>query len=787
MLKGFQMCYMNGLLIFGIWLAVAGTPGPSGHAQQLPTTSPSRIDAEPSGRSEPGLAMDTGLALFRKGRTDEALVHFEQALNGYRHEQNFADQITVLRYIGESYHLLGTIKLSATAFETALALAEKRGDEPARAAILGGLGSAYMFTRDAHLAQPYLEQSLASARQSNDQRLIATALNSLGNLYTARGEQRQGVAAYHDAYENAVAAHAPVLSAKIAANLGSILADTDNQSAAERWCDQATDILKDLADSRETAYLYMVTGHGYRRLAAQDPTSTGSAARSYSVAVDVAERIGDKTALTYALGYLGRLYEQNQRYEDAATLTRRALFVAQEIANTDATYRWQWQNARLLAAAGRMADALKAYRRAIATVSTIRHDLAIGHGNLNSGSSFRESIGPLYVELADLLLRRAEATKEPDRNHADLLAARDVLEQLKSAELADYFQDDCVNIARSRAAPADLLTDKTAIVYLIPLPDRTELLVTLPSGLKRYRAPVASAVLLEHVKRFRAELVTRTTHKYIATGQRLFEWLIGPLTDDLTHDAVDTLVFVPDGGFRTIPMGALYDGEHFLIERFAVAVIPGMTLVDPKPLKRDASNFLISGISASVQDFPELAFVDAELSSLQSISGGQVLQNSAFNLSNFQQTYRDNMFSVVHIASHGKFDRDARNTFILAYDDKLTLDMLENLLRPDAYRGSGVDLLTLSACQTAAGDERAALGLAGTAIKAGARSVLASLWLVNDEASTLLMTDFYSVLRDSPTISKAKALQHSQQALLSVKAFRHPCYWAPYLLLGNWL
>jgi CHAT domain-containing protein len=124
---------------------------------------------------------------------------------------------------------------------------------------------------------------------------------------------------------------------------------------------------------------------------------------------------------------------------------------------------------------------------------------------------------------------------------------------------------------------------------------------------------------------------------------------------------------------------------------------------------------------------------------------------------------------------------------VLTYDTKLTLNNLESLIRPSQYRGQPVELLVLSACQTAAGDDRAALGLAGVAVKAGARSALASLWFVNDQSTSALIAEVYQQMRRSPPISKAHALQAAQVKLLNDRRYRHPCYWSPFLLIGNWL
>jgi CHAT domain-containing protein len=210
-------------------------------------------------------------------------------------------------------------------------------------------------------------------------------------------------------------------------------------------------------------------------------------------------------------------------------------------------------------------------------------------------------------------------------------------------------------------------------------------------------------------------------------------------------------------------------------------------LVEPKALERRKVSMLLNGISQPVQGFAPLDFVTNELNSIDGSYSSQTLLNEQFTLAELQKKLRDQQFSIVHIASHGQFDRDVRKTFVLTYDQKLTLDGLEASIRPSQYRGRPVELLVLSACQTAAGDDRAALGLAGVAVKAGARSALASLWFVNDQSTSALITEFYRQLSQRPDLSKAQALQAAQIHLLNDHRYQHPCYWAPYLLIGNWL
>ncbi|MEI6085656.1 MAG: CHAT domain-containing protein, partial [Verrucomicrobiota bacterium] len=314
--------------------------------------------------------------------------------------------------------------------------------------------------------------------------------------------------------------------------------------------------------------------------------------------------------------------------------------------------------------------------------------------------------------------------------------------------------------------------------------DRTELLLEFTTGLERVRIPVTAAQLTAEVRKFRLSLERRTTNQYLGPAQQLYTWLITPVRATLVKHQIETLVFVPDGALRTIPLAALHDGEHFLIEQFACAVSPGVALVDARPLPRGQIGAVAAGLSEATQNFAALPGVPAELQAVAAAFQAPVLLNQQFTVAALQKDFSQHQFQVVHFATHGQVDKDIARSFILTHDGRLTLDDLEALLRPAQFRGQPVELLTLSACQTAAGDDRAALGLAGVAIKAGARSAVATLWFVNDESTTLLMEEFY---RDVKTTSKAKALQQAQLKVLRDPRFGHAGYWAAYLLIGNWL
>jgi CHAT domain-containing protein len=308
----------------------------------------------------------------------------------------------------------------------------------------------------------------------------------------------------------------------------------------------------------------------------------------------------------------------------------------------------------------------------------------------------------------------------------------------------------------------------------------------MPDGLQRFTVKVDRETLTTEIRAFRSRLEKRTTHEYYQHARQLYDWLFLPIEPELRAREIETLVIVPDGPMRTIPLAALHDGEKFLGARYALATTPGLTLTDPRPIERKDVELLANGLSVAVQGFPGLPNVEDEIASIEQLYGGTVLKNQSFVVANMERELADRPFSIVHIASHGQFDSEIANTFLLTYDDKLSMNALEQFIASTKFREDPVELLTLSACQTAAGDDRAALGLAGIAVKAGARSAVATLWTVNDPASAALVTEFYEQLKD-PQLSKAQALQRAQLKISSDLRYWHPSYWSPFLLIGNWL
>ncbi len=735
---------------------------------------------------------DVAKAQEARARGDFAgsLPFWRAAAEAYAADKDSSGQLSAALGLADAFQQLGQYRLAEDTLEKADQVAKKGGDKRLQVRVESSLGAVYMLTSNPDDAEGLLTKSLALARDVGDAHLIATALNNLANLHAYQKKTDDALKEYEEGVDSAKSAGDKGLALKISANLVACAVAAENSDEAIKWAKAIIDEAPGAPDSHDKAQALLGAGKAlvdiFTQSDAKDDDLRLKAYAADKQAAATAQKINDARALSYALAYEGELYELEGKSDAALELSRHAAVLAQQLKSPDLLFRWQWQIARILGLQKKREEAIVAYQSAVTTLQGIRHDMSLHFGNINYHSSFREAAGAIYFELADLLLQRADDAKTDAEIQTDLHDARDTAEDLKAAELEDYFQDDCANLLKAKVTKIETVSNTAAVVYIIPLADRTEILVNMPSGrIERVKSPATQAQLEETATQFRYNLEKRTTDEYLEQAEQLYDWLIKPLGPLLEDKKIDTLVFVPDGALRTIPMAALSDGDHFLVEKYAIATTPGLTLMEPKPLNAQKGNLIINGLSESVQGYPALDYVPDEVKKLNALYGGPELMNAKFIQPNVDKEFATDSYSIVHIASHGHFDADASKTYVLTYDGKLSLDQLERMIRPSQLRDQPVELLTLSACQTAAGDDRAALGLGGIAVKAGARSAFATLWFVNDEASSMLVADFYTNLHGGA--GKAKALQQAQIKLLSNPLYGHPCYWAPYLIIGNWL
>jgi tetratricopeptide (TPR) repeat protein len=524
----------------------------------------------------PDTLMTQGLQAYQRGSFDQALAAWKQAAELYEREGKVGEQSWALVQAAQASQSLGQISQALQQLELALTLAQQVGDRARIAVVMESLGRTYLAARKPDAAVQYLTQALAMAQALEDRRLIAAIHNDLGIAHVVQQHDAEALAAFTTGAQEAQTSGDRPLTVRASINAARMALKLNQPDKARDWLDHAFNTLKDFEPSHDKAMNLIQVGLGYQQLRASMPAMNAPlllrAAGVLLEATTVAEQVGDARTRSYAEGYLGHLYETEHRYDEALQLTRRAVFTAQSANAPESLFRWQWQLGRLLAATGKLDEAIASYGHAATTLRPIRIEVAAAWGN--DSVAGEDSVRALYFELADLLLHRASLTDDSQGAEQYLRRARDAIETYKAAELRDYFRDDCVDTLQARITKLDTLAAGTAVVYPIVFADRLELLLSLPNGLKRLSIPVSSSTLTQEVRAFRKTVEKRTTREYLPHAQQLYAWLIRPLEPDLASFRIDTLVFIPDGPLRTIPMAALHDGRQFLVEKFAVATTP---------------------------------------------------------------------------------------------------------------------------------------------------------------------------------------------------------------------
>ncbi|MDJ0732835.1 MAG: CHAT domain-containing protein [Nostocaceae cyanobacterium] len=522
-----------------------------------------------------------------------------------------------------------------------------------------------------------------------------------------------------------------------------------------------------------------------------------------------AKQIKDRLSQSYILGSLGSLYEyrawklennkSNNQAQDfikkARSLTEKALYIAQIIQKPEITYNWEWQLGRLLEKQGEKKKAIAAYQEAIKTLESARYQLIRIDADVRL--SFLENIEPVYQRLLELLLQN------PTNDSQFLLGVTKISESLQLAELENLLRCRFDNSIGVEINQIEKSKAPAAIIHPIILRDRVEVIVQLPNAdkssekVRRYTTRVNQEEVEDTIsqlqKRLKNYRIGESNKSILPLAQKLYDWLIKPAIANPEFPKKGTLVFIVDSTLQGIPFAVLHNGNQYLVEKYSLAVNLVSKLPNPQPLKLNQSHVLLAGISKKAPSFSNnlqpLSHVEKELDGIQKIISHQRLNNQQFTKENFEKEINANPFQILHIATHGEFSSNREETFIYAWYNKINLELLETILKTREESDSQpIELLVLSACETATGDRRAALGIAGVALKANTRSTLASLWNVNDESTSKFMQQFYKNL-EQQNMNKAEALRQVQISFLkdpdSVE--NHPYYWSAFILAGNWL
>lgn len=734
-----------------------------------------------------------GQLQLKLGQAENAIATWQQATTAYTQANDPVGTIGSLINQAQAMQALG---LYRQAEKTLTQVKDTLQNQPDSIKVMGlrSLGNTLRVIGDLDQSRKALQESLSiarSARYAIAQQLksssdISATLLSLGNTARAQRDTKAALGFYQQA---ATASTSPITRTQAQLNQLSILIDTQQANAASTLVSQIQTEVAQLPPSRAAVYAQINFAQSLTKLRQTGSANTLSSTDIGQIlarAVQQAKSLNDTRAEAYALGYLGNLYEQTQQLSNAQGLTEQALLIAQSANASDIAYRWQWQLGRLLKAQGKLKSAISAYSEAVNTLQSLRSDLVSINPDVQF--SFREEVEPVYRQLVDLLLQPPQSQAEPDRQN--LIQARRVIESLQLAELDNFFRAACL---QGQIVQIDQVIDRddptAAVIYPIILPDRLEVILKLPNRpLMHYKSAIAQDEVEKAIDKLRRNLTTSFLVKRAQDSSRpVYDWLIRPAQEALAQSQIKTLVFVLDGVLRNVPMAALYDGQQYLVQKYSIALTPGLQLLAPKSLERRQLKTLTAGLTEARLGFAPLSNVANEVQEIQTEVPSTVILDREFTSANFQDKLKSLSFPVVHLATHGQFSSQAEETFILTWDAPLYVNQLDNVLRDrNQSQPRAIELLVLSACQTATGDKRAALGLAGVAVRAGARSTLASLWSINDRSTSILMSQFYRELAQT-NVSKAEALRQAQLTLLQNPQYKFPLYWSPFVLVGNWL
>jgi len=730
-----------------------------------------------------------------RGQAQEAIETWEKAAQIYAKigekgalAQNEINQAQALQDLGlyprACQKLMSALGLQNAECEVTAGQLEKLKQGGEKVLGLNGFGKVLRVVGKLEQSEKVLTESLQLAQALGDAEAVRRIYLSLGNTARAQGD-RESAANYYQ--QSAQWSQTPIGQVQAELAQLSILLEAEElpRSETELLSQSLRSKILNLPNSSRTEiYAQINWANSMMKLSKKGLTGVSNNReidRILVKAIAQARSLGDQRAEAYALLNMGRLYEQEGKWNQAKGFTQEGLNKAPTYRAPDIAYQLFWQLGRINKVQGNKEQAIANYTQAVNILESLRTDLVAISSEVQF--DFRETVEPIYRELVGLSLQPDRPVKQSESKQA-----RQAIESLQLAELDNFFKDACLD---AEPAQIDRVDPTAAVLYPIILSDRLEVIAALPGQpLRHYSTILPQAEIEKTILRMGTALTSRRMRilirRFWQPSQQLYDWLIRPIEAELGASEVETIVFVLDGALRNIPMAALYDGDGYLAQKYSVALAPGLQLVDPKPLAREELSILTAGLSAARQGFSALPGVELELERIEASAPTEVLLNQSFTDANFQTAINAFPFPVVHLATHGEFSSAAEDTFVLTWDDRINAKELDSLLRRETQDDRAIELLVLSACQTAAGDKRAALGLAGVAVRAGARSTVGSLWLVSDEATSLLMTRFYQELAKTE-ITKAEALRRAQESVLQDERFSHPYFWSAFILVGNWL
>ena len=745
-------------------------------------------------QGEGAILNNLGQTYENQGKYDKAANTLNQALVINREIKDRPAESACLNNLGTVYMDLGQYGEAVKMFEPSLAISRELKDRAGEANGLGNLGVALVALQEYQKGIDILEQALTMFRQLGNAGAEASVLNSLSGAYAKIGHSSKGLAALERAV--ALAHRSGDLSGESVAldNLGSNYSTRGKFSQAIPWHQRALGIARAIKDPKAEAGALASLMTDYRLLGrANQAILYGklSVAEWERIRTTV-HNLGDQ-ALKSFIGAQADIYRELADLlisQGRVSEGSRVLNLLKEEEYSQFTQRGGTENTQVVppVLTFEESDLERRYQEGADRVAAS----AARRGQLRAKASLTPEEDRQLKEL-DAQSEQAMAAFQKTLSELESEAQRKPSTAGKVDELreSEGLMQDVRDLGQGVVAICTLAAE--AKLHII--------LVTQDIVIAR-EYPIGRVALEKKIVAFR-EALQDPNEDPRAQARELYNILIGPIATDLEGAQAKTLMWSLDGKLRYLPIAALYDGSKYLVQRYQNAefTLASRTRLTETP----ASGWkaLGMGVSKAESGFAALPSVPEELreiirdennKSALGVLPGKVLLDEGFTEERLKNSLRSS-YPVVHIASHFELASENEDSSFLLLGDGRHLSLTQLSLIPNLF--ANVDLLTLSACNTAVGTSRGSGGewesLGMIAQRKGAKGILATLWPVADESTKLLMQQFYR-LHEAEGISKAEALQRAQIALLEGQAngnpnrsrFAHPYFWAPFILIGNW-
>ncbi|HED17281.1 MAG TPA: CHAT domain-containing protein, partial [Gammaproteobacteria bacterium] len=564
---------------------------------------------------------------FSTGNYSDAIKQWQTVLSEHEREKNHLGQAQILQRIANAYQQMGNLSQALESLHKASHHAKKAKDEVLQTYITANLASLHMIRGNIKLAHKLFEESVFRAKSLGDDKLHAAVLNDFGSLLVREGFLDGAKSRFYQSKRIARRANLTDQEIRVLINLAIVEVLNHEHKPFLDYIKQAREIIYGHAvEYNQAVYalrmgeLLLAMGHTKPE---QRKIQFTMAYELISTADKYLKSIESKRELSLAQGLFGDLYLETGNLKPVEDFYQRAIFLAQESSANDLLYRWQWQYARYLRDQGRIKKSLAMFRQARASYSDLNPLFTWTNVDPHIDD---DTPSVFHYELADLLLKYSNSVDDKIEMTALLKEARETIEGLKSTELQDYFRDSCVTRTRKKIANiGDSVELDTAILYPILFEDRLEILVSYGSAISRFTTKVAASEVKASIAEFRTQLEKRRTRDYLPVANQLNNWIIKPISALLVKQKIKTLVLISDVSMRALPFAALYDGERFLIERYALATSPGLELTDQKKSSRKNISVLMAGLTESVNGLPALSYVEKELAGINKLYPGEVL------------------------------------------------------------------------------------------------------------------------------------------------------------------